>query len=231
MLNSEHIKEKKTAQAGGKKSPLAVPVGDHRAQTQSTPSVPAQRHRFRYALAVALWIALLVTFSVTLYLVPPQTVISYIGISNAYLLIFVLSFLGGMMTFSGVPYHLFLVSFVLSGLNPYLLGAIAGIGVTIGDATSYLIGYFGRVLLSERMEKILQRLESLKDKHPRILPAIFFLYGACVPYSSDVITVPMGLIRYPFWKLMIPLGVGAMIFNITLSLLSAYAYEYLTLIF
>lgn len=182
-------------------------------------------HPLRF-FPLAIGIFFLFTISATLYFLSPETIISYIGISNAYGLIFVLAFLGGMMTFSGVPYHLILVAFVASGLNPYLLGVLAGLGVTMGDSTSYFLGYFGRAALTGHMQKILEKMEYYKEKYPRILPVIFFSYASLVPFSSDVLTIPAGLIRYPFWRLMIPLALGSMVFNITLALLGAYAYDF-----
>ena len=48
----------------------------------------------------------------------PGKIVAYIGIENAYVLIFVLAFLGGLTTFSGIPYHLVLIGFAAGGLNP-----------------------------------------------------------------------------------------------------------------
>lgn len=215
-----------------KKSPRRPRVSLSREQSpqpveEVVPSHDRPRSSWWRLMPIVLWIVVLAVFSVTLYLVSPDAIIAHIGVSNAYAIIFILSILGGMMTFSGIPYHLFLVTFVLSGLNPYLLGMIAGIGVTIGDMTSYMAGYYGRALVPRRIEVFMSKLEVLRESHPRLLPLIFLLYGSLVPYSSDVLTVPMGLIRYPFWKLMIPLGIGSMIFNVGLALLAAHAYEYL----
>ncbi len=202
---------------------------EERSETTAAAEVPTL-HPLRF-LPLAIGLLFLCTISATLYFLSPETIISYIGISNAYGLIFVLAFLGGMMTFSGVPYHLILIAFVASGLNPYLLGVLAGLGVTMGDSTSYFLGYFGRAALTGHMQKILEKMEYFKEKYPRILPVIFFSYASLVPFSSDVLTIPAGLIRYPFWRLMIPLALGSMVFNITLALLGVYAYDFVKTFF
>ena len=203
-------------------------VSDEQVALSEAPEVPDTHHRVRRAAPIVVWFFILLLFSATLYFIPPETMVAHVGVSNAYALILVLSFLGGVMTFSGVPYHLFLVSFVLAGMNPWILGIIAGLGVTLGDVTSYFVGYYGRVLLTPRLESYVQKIEILKERHPRLLPLIFFLYSSVVPYSSDVFTIPMGLIRYPFFRLMIPLVLGSMIFNIGLAFLALYAYDYLS---
>lgn len=172
-------------------------------------------------------IVMLVTFSVFFYYVSPEQVISYIGVENAYILMFILSVLGGLSTFSAVPYHIVLIALATGGVNPYLLGGITAIGVMLGDSTSYYIGYQGRALLSARMQDIVEKLSTVKEKYPKLLPLIFLLYGSLLPFSNDVVVIPMGLLRYPFWRVITPLAIGNIIFNIGLALLAVYAYDFL----
>ncbi|OGI21505.1 MAG: hypothetical protein A2808_00490 [Candidatus Moranbacteria bacterium RIFCSPHIGHO2_01_FULL_55_24] len=157
----------------------------------------------------------------------PENILGFIGVENAYLLIFFLALLGGLTTFSGIPFHLVLIALATGGLNPFLLGTVTAIGVMLGDSTSYYIGHQGRSLMSPRLQSMLERLSFVQQKYPKLLPIFFFLYGSLLPLSNDVITIPMGLLRYPFWRVMIPLGLGNLVFNISLALVAAYAYEYL----
>lgn len=156
----------------------------------------------------------------------PEDLIRFVGIENAYALIFALAFLGGLTTFSGIPYHLVLITLASGGLNPYLLGMTTALAVSLGDCTSYYVGYYGRDLLPVKLQSSLQRLSKLQVQHPRLLPAAFFFYGACIPFSSDLITIPMGILRYPLWKVIVPLGIGTVIFNTVLALIAAYSYEW-----
>src|SRR3989338_11635762 len=59
---------------------------------------------------------------------------------------------------------------------------------------------------------------------PPLLPVLFFAYGSSVPFSNDIITIPMGFLRYPFWRVMLPPRLGNLVFNVTLSFLAIYAY-------
>ncbi len=167
----------------------------------------------------------LVVFSSVLYLMPPSVIVGSIGVSNAYLLIFILAAIDGLMILSGIPYHLILITFALSGLNPYILGVVAGIGVTLGDSVSYWLGYFGRALLSSRLEHVMKKFEYVKNNHPRLLPLLIFFYGCLIPFPSDIITLPLGLIRYSFIRVLVPLTLGAIVFNTSLALLALYAFE------
>jgi len=178
----------------------------------------------------ALFIALFALSSGIFLFSSPERVIAFIGVENAYLLMFLLALSGGLTMFSGVPYHLILVTLATGGLNPLLLGMVTATGVTLGDSTSYFIGYQGMLLIPKRLQAMAQRLFSAKEKYPRLLPVIFFIYGSCLPFSNDVITIPMGFLRYPFWRVMLPLSLGNLVFNVSIALLAAYAYGALQVI-
>ncbi len=176
-------------------------------------------------------IALLLLFAggtIFFYYSSPEKMILAIGVENAYALMFIFAFLGGLTTFSGVPYHAVLVMLAHGGLNPLYLGITAATGVIIGDATSYFIGYAGRDIVPQGIQNVLQRFLRFGLAHPRLLPVAFFLYGSLVPLSNDFIVISMGLARYPFWKVMVPLGLGNLVFNISLAYLAIYAYGFLT---
>jgi len=166
-----------------------------------------------------------------LYYSSPENLIEFIGVENVYFFIFILALIGGMTTFSGIPYHLVLVTLAIGDLNPILLGVSAAAGVTLGDSTSYFVGHQGRVIIPQGIQKILGKISAFGLKHPRLLPLFFFLYGSFVPFSNDFIVISMGLARYPFWRVMIPLGAGNLIFNISLAFLASYAYDFLRIVF
>src|SRR3989344_5353734 len=61
----------------------------------------------------------------------PEKIVDVVGVTNGYVFISILAFLGGLTTFSGVPYHLILITLSLGGLNPFLLGFSTSIGVML----------------------------------------------------------------------------------------------------
>ena len=185
----------------------------------------------RFNQTYALCILLLLIFiggTVFFYYSSPEKLIVYIGAENVYALMFVLALLGGLTTFSSIPYHVVLVMLASGGLNPLFLGVAAAAGVMAGDATSYFVGYSGRNVVPLAMQKNLQKFCSFCLAHPKILPVVFFLYGS---FSNDFIVISMGLARYPFWRVMVPLGSGNFVFNISLAYLAFYAYDFLQGVF
>ena len=175
-------------------------------------------------LSRGIFISCLAGFSAIFYYSSPYKTISYIGVENGYLIIFILAIMGGLSTFSGVPYHLVLITLASGGLNPLLLGTVTGIGVMLGDTTSYYIGYEGREIIPEKIRKYLNKMFSFGSRYPRTLPVFFLLYGSFIPLSNDFIVISAGLAKYPFMKVMVPLAIGNLIFNISLAYLGNYTY-------
>lgn len=174
-------------------------------------------------------ILLFVSFSVLFYFLSPEVILSYVGFENAYIIILLLAFLGGLSTFSGIPYHIILIAFASGGLNPWLLGLLATAGVMLGDTTSFYLGTQSKKLLTERMLSVLDTLRKIENKSPRFITFFFFLYGALVPFSNDVIVIPSGILGYRFGRVMMPLGIGTLIFNISLALIATYLPQYVSM--
>jgi len=177
-------------------------------------------------------VILFVTFSAIFFFYStPEQIIDWLGVSNAYLLIFILAFIGGLTIFSGIPYHLVIITMALGGLNPFILGLSASLGVILGDSTSYYVGYQGEAVIPDRFQKFFQKINDFSLTHPKALPLFGFFYGSFVPFSNDFITISAGLAHYPFWRIMIPLAIGNLIFNTSLAFLAVYAYNLLQGIF
>ncbi len=187
--------------------------------------------RLRSFWPLLLW-AVSIVIAVTIFsFVSPESLITYIGVESSYALLFVLALLGGFSMFSGVPYYIVLVTLAASGLNPFFIGATAAVAVMLGDSTSYLIGYLGRAVVPHNITTMLDRLTRIREQRPWAIPIVCFLYGVGAPFSNDLITIPTGLMHYPFWKVFVPLALGNIIFNVTLALLSVHAYSLVQAVF
>ncbi|KKS26342.1 MAG: hypothetical protein UU87_C0002G0021 [Parcubacteria group bacterium GW2011_GWA2_42_11] len=182
-------------------------------------------------LPVVFFVCFFISLSIFFYFTPPDKLIGFVGVENAYLLIFVLAFIGGLTTFSGVPYHLVLIALAVGGLNPLFLGFSASIGVMLGDTTSYFIGLKGGELLPRAIQNIFQKMIAFFMRFPRLLPFFFLFYGSFIPFSNDFIVISMGLAKYPFWRVMVPLAIGNIFFNTGLAFLTVYAYNFVQRVF
>jgi len=99
------------------------------------------------------------------------------------------------------------------------------LGVTLGDAVSYFVGYQGSALIPQKTQNSLRWIYDFGVKHPKIMPPILFLYAAS-PISNDFIAISLGLSRYPFWQMLIPLSLGNFTLNTALALLSTHTFAF-----
>ncbi|OGF71054.1 hypothetical protein A2930_04180 [Candidatus Giovannonibacteria bacterium RIFCSPLOWO2_01_FULL_45_34] len=156
----------------------------------------------------------------------PEKIINWVGVNNAYALLFVTAVLGGFTIFNVIPYHLLLVTFASGGLNPLFLGVLAATGVMLGDSTSFFVGYQGSAIMPEKVGRWFGMLYRVAQARPKLFMLLCFVYSSLLPMSNDFITIPAGLARLPFWKTMTPLFLGNIIFNVTLAFLAAHAFDF-----
>ncbi len=186
------------------------------------------QQRILHYLSGGLFVAVVIGWSFFLYRIPPQELVALLGLENGYITSFVVSFLGGISTFITIPYQLVNFALGAGGLNPYVIGLVGALGVSLGDSTSYLIGYHGRHIAPGRMEKILHKFSDWLLAHPSWLTSMtLFLYGAFVPFSNDFIVISLGLAHFPYQRMIIPLGLGNIAFNTGLALAGAYGWDFL----
>lgn len=179
------------------------------------------RVRWRYLPLVVL-VLFAVAGTLLLLHASPQEWVAMVGDENAYALLFGLALVSGLSLFGATPYHLVLITLAVGGLNPWLLGLAAASGVMIGDTISYAIGHQGRVVLPPRAERMADRISGWLSRYPRLVPFFFFTYGAIAPFSNDLVGVTMGVARYPFVRVMVPLGLGNLVFNVVLAFLATH---------
>ncbi len=77
----------------------------------------------RRLLLLLACVSLYVLISWLILTVPTEVIVSYIHIENAPLLMFVLGLLGGVTSFTGIPYHVVLVSVAAGGRGTMALGS------------------------------------------------------------------------------------------------------------
>lgn len=177
-------------------------------------------------LYAVLPILIVVVVSIIFYFfLSPSELVDFIGIENAYVLMFTIALLGGLTTFNTVPYYSILVLLATAGLNPFFLGLSSAAGVMCGDTFSYYIGSQGATVVPTRLRHLFDYLRGQAELHPKTFPVICFMYGSVSPLSNDFITIPAGMARIPYLTVMIPLALGNIVFNVALSYLAVSSYS------
>ncbi len=141
----------------------------------------------------------------------------YVGYWGAFLI----SLLGNATVL--VPFPYVAVVFLLGGakagiggvylFDPWLVGIAAGIGATLGELVGYILGYFGSRFVNKKQTS---GFLELTKRYPRMTPAIIW-FLALTPIADDALIVPLGVAKYPWRKIIIPLTVGKTMFMIILA--------------
>lgn len=170
-----------------------------------------------------LFVGMILGWTVFLSNHSPEEIVNALGTRNGYLIAFVTAFLGGLSLFIVVPYYLAVGTLAAGGLNPFLLGIIAGTGVMLGDTTSYLVGYHGAAIFPDRIKYSFDKFSMWIHSRPYwLISLILFLYGSFIPFPNDVLTVSLGLAQYPYIRMILPLGLGNIMFNTAVAFLASH---------
>lgn len=172
-------------------------------------------------------ISLFIFWIVLLYNIPPTKIIEFIGTNNSYILSIIFGFMGGTSILFPFPYYIAAFTFGSGGLNPLLIGILTGTGVALGDSTSYLVGYSGREILSEKLNKYFKIIYAWCTQKPKwMMPLFLYIYSSVMPLPNDVIVMPLGLVRYPYFKMIVPMWLGSITFNTAIALAGFYGFSY-----
>ncbi|MHA1475213.1 MAG: YqaA family protein [Promethearchaeota archaeon] len=132
------------------------------------------------------------------------------GTETALLTAFIFATFGNTSVLIIFPYILIVYSIGQSYSNWILLGIVSGLGAAIGEITSYivgrLIGASKKMKTSEMGEKF-HRIKSKFEEKPASIPLTIFLF-ALTPLPDDAILVPIGMMKYPYWKSIPPCTLG-----------------------
>ncbi len=84
-------------------------------------------------------------------------------------------------------------------LIPLLVGFIASLGCLVGEMGGYLVGRGASEFTSAERNETLKQYQQFLVDHPKIAPLLIYLFGI-TPLNDDMITVPLGLIKYDIKK-------------------------------
>lgn len=148
---------------------------------------------------------------------------------------FIVSFFGNATILFPFPY--IAVPFILGGItdevtsmfvfDPWVIGFVAGFGALIGEMTGYIIGYGGGKLIDQEQRN---GFREFIESHPRATPLILWFLAA-TPIPDDILIVPLGAARYPWWKVALPQLIGKTMFMIAIAWAGRFGLDFIETIF
>ncbi len=127
------------------------------------------------------------------------------GDVGIYIGVFAISIFGNFTIIFPVPYviALIVISAVIPGVNPLLLGLIGGLGASIGETTAWLIGRGSQEMIGD-VESI-ERMKGYVEKG--WAPLIIFIFAA-TPLPDDAFLIVLGIVEYSLVKTLIYTFIG-----------------------
>ena len=98
-------------------------------------------------------------------------------------------------------------------MDPFFVAVSGGLGSALGEFSGYVLGYYGRKVVSEERRKKMDFMLKIFEKYG---PATVFVF-ALTPLPDDLLFIPLGVMRYPFWKAFIPAIFGKVIMTFILA--------------
>jgi membrane protein YqaA with SNARE-associated domain len=161
----------------------------------------------------------IILWSIILIVVGPDAIVDRVGVTNGYILVFLVAAVGGASTISSASFYATIITLASGGLNPLALGIIAGTGLTIGDSLFFYFGKKGRDIAPERFQDRIDRLTLwFKAQEDRQIQVFAFTYAGFVPLPNEILTISISLSGYPYRKIIGPILLG----NMTLMSIIAY---------
>ena len=103
-----------------------------------------------------------------------------------------------------------------TGLNPYTLGIIAGVGSAVGELTGYVAGRSGRAFVPEKQKRQVERLHTLTQKYGIVMLAVL----AALPFPLfDFAGMVAGMLKMRVPAFLAGVSIGKSIKYIFLILL------------
>jgi len=129
-----------------------------------------------------------------------------------YLGVFIISFIGSVSVVFPIPYTI--VIYLLGAvLDPFFVAVSGGLGSALGEFSGYALGYYGRTVVSKERRRKMDYMVKVFDRYG---PVAIFLF-ALTPLPDDLLFIPLGVMRYAFWKAFIPALFGKMLMTFILA--------------
>jgi len=128
-----------------------------------------------------------------------------------------------------IPYTLLIFTLSTSSTewDPILLTIAGGLGSAIGEMSGYALGYFGRRIVSQERERKMSYLVKIFDRYG---PLAIFLF-ALTPLPDDLLYIPLGILKYKFYKAFIPTIIGKFLMIFIIAYFGRTAREVILLLF
>jgi len=143
-------------------------------------------------------------------------------LAYGYLGIFLVS-LGTITILFPLPWEAVIIA-AGAALNPLLVAVVATVGATIGELSSYIVGYLGRKIILDSYSERYRKAEFWMKRYGNFA---IFLFALLPVLIFDLIGIVAGSTRYPLWKFVLACFAGRLIRCLVEAYLGYGAFKFL----
>jgi len=151
-----------------------------------------------------------------------------VNTDTAYWTAFIFATFGNTSVLIVFPYILIVYDIAQSAeISWILLGIVSGLGAAVGEITSYIVGRLigaSKKMKGSEMGEKFHRIKLKFEEKPASIPITIFLF-ALTPLPDDAILVPMGMMKYPYWKSIPPCTLGKTILCTFIAWLGFFVFQ------
>lgn len=150
--------------------------------------------------------------------VSPTTLVEKIGIKNSYLVLFALAVICGFSSLTTGTFYVAVAALSAGGSNPFILGLVGGIGLSISDSAFYYFVSKGTHVIDKHWNKVTDFLKKWVEKVPEwAIRAGVFVYSSVVPIPNDILMATLVIGGVRFRKFALYLFAGDILFTLILA--------------
>ena len=186
------------------------------------------RHYKRNLIVFTILLTIIVLWIILITSIPPKEIVNSIGVNNSYLLIFIVASLGGVSSLTSTTFYTAYVTVIAGGVNIYIAGVVAGIGVSIGDSLFYFLGRKGNKIIHSNTKKYIDKVSRrLENKPYYIVFSFIFFYAGFTPFPNDILTLSLGITRQSYRRIIVPLLLGNLVSLILIGIILTTDFTFL----
>ena len=168
-------------------------------------------------------IALLLLWSIFLFYIDIDELITNIGIENTYLILFLVAAVSGTSFLTSASFYAVFLSYAQADLHPLVLGIVGGLGMSIGDSIFFLVSKRTGDVMNLSKNKTYRKVFTYIARLPHWGVYVFtYLYASFSPFPNDILMVALGVLRFRYSRIIPIIIIG----NITLLTLVAAGFSF-----
>ena len=134
--------------------------------------------------------------------IDPNRIVEYIGVRNAYAIVFIVGAIGGLSSFTGGAYFTTLATFGAGVSSPLLLGLVGGLGIFISDTIFFYLAHYGRKSIPEKWSRTIETWSKKARTSPMWLVLLsVYIYIGFTPLPNDLLMLLLVVAGFTYRQL------------------------------